>query len=259
MTSVAPQPDCYENTFCVEFVETDGVIALHVTTLVEWEVTLALDMKLENMRSSEALPMVRTLSGNRKSNLVELNVADPYKPWSYEFDFKWMMGSPLAKHARSVTYALPFERGSAFLVGQGFNGSYTHHGKFAVDFAMPEGTAVRAARGGVVVDVEESFSEGGHLDRLKTRANYVSIRHDDGTIGTYVHLKHSGADVSTGMQVREGDLIGWSGSTGFASGPHLHFEVYTLDHDLERQTIPIEFRTRGRSAEILREGRTYSH
>ncbi|MEQ9104626.1 MAG: M23 family metallopeptidase [Rhodothermales bacterium] len=251
--------ECFDQTFCIETLERDGTITLEASLLVSWDITMSVHLELVNLRSTESMPLVRTVSADRKAPLVELQVDNPDEPWSYSFNFSWVTGSATAVHAASVTYALPFERGTSWLVGQGYNGQATHRGKYALDWAMPEGTAVRAARGGMVVSVEADFRTGGLDDELKGQANHVSIQHDDGTIGTYVHLRHGGVEVEEGMHVREGDLLGWSGGTGYASGPHLHFEVYTVNDDLTRTTIPVEFRTRGRSAEMLIEGRTYGH
>lgn len=251
--------ECFDQTFCIETSERNGTITLEASLLVSWDITMSLQFELVNLRSSESLPLVRTVSAGRKAPLVELRVDDPERPWSYSFNFSWVTGSATAVHAPNVTYALPFERGTSWTVGQGYNGQATHKGKYALDWTMPEGTAVRAARGGVVVSVEADFHTGGLDDDLRAQANHVSIQHDDGTIGTYVHLRHGGVEVEEGMHVREGDLLGWSGGTGYASGPHLHFEVYTVNKDLTRSTVPVEFRTRGRSAEILIEGRTYGH
>jgi murein DD-endopeptidase MepM/ murein hydrolase activator NlpD len=254
-----PATECFDQTFCIETVERNGTITLEASLLVPWDITMSLNLELVNLRSSQTLPLVRTLSAERKSPLVELRIDNPGEPWSYAFNFSWITGSATAVHAPNVTYALPFERGTSWTVGQGYNGRTTHTGKYALDWVMPEGTAVRAARGGIVVSTEASFRTGGMDHTFKDQANHVSIQHDDGTIGTYVHLRHNGVAVENGMHVREGDLLGWSGGTGYASGPHLHFEVYTVNRDLTRSTIPVEFRTRGRSAEILIEGRTYGH
>lgn len=251
--------DCYEDTFCVETVETEYGVALSVRLMVPWDITVAIDMELGNLKASEDLPIIRSFSGGSKSDLVELRVVDSGRRWEYAFNFRWVEGSMAARHAPGVTYALPYARGSSYLVGQGYNGTRTHRGKNAIDWDMDEGTEVLAARGGLVIAVEESFSNGGMDPELRTKANFVKIRHDDGTIGNYVHLRRNGARVYAGDRVREGDHIGWSGNTGYSSGPHLHFEVYSVDNDLERVTLPVEFRTRGRSAELLVEGRTYTH
>ena len=92
---------------------------------------------------------------------------------------------------------------------------------------------------------------------MKSRANFVKIRHDDGTIGHYVHLRHLGVEVSVGDGIRSGELIGYSGSTGYSSGPHLYFEVFSATRNLERRTIPVKFRTARRGVIRLEEGYYY--
>ncbi len=102
-----------------------------------------------------------------------------------------------------------------------------NHIQYAVDFSMPEGTTVCAARDGVVVDLMESSEVGGPDRNYKDDANFVSIAHDDGTIGEYVHLKRDGVLVEIGDKVKAGQPIALSGNTGYSTAPHLHFGVYS--------------------------------
>ena len=129
----------------------------------------------------------------------------------------------------SSTYRLPWEEGKSFKCTQGFNGALSHNGnsKYAIDFSLPEGTKVCAARGGKVTEVKEDESKGGMGDEFKGkgRENKIRIDHGDGTTGLYLHLKKDGALVDVGDTVMQGDIIGLSGGTGYASGPHLHFQV----------------------------------
>ncbi|MFJ3700281.1 MULTISPECIES: peptidoglycan DD-metalloendopeptidase family protein [unclassified Streptomyces] len=84
-----------------------------------------------------------------------------------------------------------------------------------VDFVVPTGTPVKAIGPGEVV----TAGPGGDY------GNQVVIRHEDGTFSQYAHLSEAKAVV--GQSVQGGTLIGWSGETGNASGPHLHFEIRT--------------------------------
>lgn len=86
-----------------------------------------------------------------------------------------------------------------------------------IDFAVPQGTSVHAAEGGVVI-VAEWWSGYG---------NCVIIDHGDNTWTLYGHLRNGGFKVSKGDTVKRGDVIAESGSTGQSTGPHLHFEVRT--------------------------------
>ena len=118
--------------------------------------------------------------------------------------------------------------------------------KFAIDVAMPIGTDVLAMRAGTVASVEESFFDG---DLTPGHANFVLIRHEDGTAARYFHLTHAGALVSVGDEVAQGEPIGLSGHTGHSSEPHLHFDVTRYccstppNHNLmpAGETLPLSF------------------
>lgn len=117
----------------------------------------------------------------------------------------------------------------AFMISQAPGGVVSTHvtedTRHAVDFAMPEGTPVVAARAGVVVAVEWRHAAGGASRALLDKGNFVRVRHADGTIATYAHLAHAGVAVEPGEFVAAGRILGYSGATGYASGPHLHFAV----------------------------------
>ncbi len=135
----------------------------------------------------------------------------------------------------SSPYVLPWPVGVAHLCVQGNNGLASHHGfsEFSYDFLMPSGSPVLAARAGVVIAIKEDSNQvgrGGHN-------NYVRVRHDDGTVGAYLHLQQDGALVEVGQRVEQRQLIARSGWTGYAALPHLHFHV----SERGRQ-VPISFK-----------------
>jgi murein DD-endopeptidase MepM/ murein hydrolase activator NlpD len=109
---------------------------------------------------------------------------------------------------------------------------------------MPEGTPILAAREGVVLLVQDGFTEGGTDPELLERANLVVVAHDDGSMASYGHL-HRGVRVRVGQPVGEGQLLGYSGHTGFAGQPHLHFHVGNRMLGEPGRTIPIRMRDRG--------------
>lgn len=86
-----------------------------------------------------------------------------------------------------------------------------HYGQ---DFSVPYGTEVYATGDGKVI--ESGWNSGGF-------GNYIIIDHGYGLRSTYGHL--SGIKVSRGDNVKRGDMIGLSGSTGTSSGPHLHYQI----------------------------------
>lgn len=84
-----------------------------------------------------------------------------------------------------------------------------------VDFGAPQGTPIFAAGDGTVEDLGERSGYG----------RYIRVRHS-GTYSTaYAHMSGYGRGLKTGMRVRQGQVIGYVGMTGRATGPHLHFEV----------------------------------
>ncbi len=94
------------------------------------------------------------------------------------------------------------------------NGSYEFHP--GIDIAVPEGTAIHAADGGIVLFTEPESSSGGY-------GNYTCIDHGGGLSTCYAH--QSRFAVSPGQSVSQGQVIGYTGCTGYCLGPHLHFEV----------------------------------
>jgi murein DD-endopeptidase MepM/ murein hydrolase activator NlpD len=84
------------------------------------------------------------------------------------------------------------------------------------DFAAPKGTPVYAAGSGTV---ERANRYGGY-------GNYVKIRHANEYKTAYAHLSRFAKGVKSGARVTQGDVIGYVGSTGASTGPHLHYEVY---------------------------------
>ncbi|MEK9177231.1 MAG: LysM peptidoglycan-binding domain-containing M23 family metallopeptidase, partial [Patescibacteria group bacterium] len=91
------------------------------------------------------------------------------------------------------------------------------HGYNGIDIGAPTGTSVFASAGGIVLFSKPYGWNGGY-------GQYVVIEHPNGTQTLYAHL--SKVYVSGGEAVAQGELIGAVGSTGKATGPHLHFEVH---------------------------------
>lgn len=125
--------------------------------------------------------------------------------------------------ARSYTPASPTKVTGNASAG----GSFSHplpgsvrtqgiHGYNAVDFGAPVGTPIRAAAAGEVIVSKGSGWNGGY-------GNYIVIRHSNGTQTLYSH--NSSNAVGVGAWVSQGQTIGYVGSTGRSTGPHLHFEV----------------------------------
>lgn len=209
------------------------------------EVTGFFNVELLNLKSTVGFPHVATFPPGRTTPAFSVEPLDPNRPSDYSFTNYYIMGSTSAVHDDSYRYSLPYATGSAFRVTQGYGGKFSHQGSnlHSIDWRMPVGTPVRAARGGLVVKVRDGSDVGGAHARFACYNNYVLVRHDDGTLGQYCHLKKGGVKVREGDRVAEGDTIALSGNTGFSSGPHLHFSVYKIKNANERESIPVKFRT----------------
>lgn len=135
-----------------------------------------------------------------------------------------MVSSSVTKNLDSYIYDLPFEKGQKHRIVQGYGGLFSHNRIASLDFSMPEGTPVCAAREGVIYAFKDDSNQGGAFAKYKNKANFIIIKHSDGSFGCYWHLKKNGVVIKNGFVVK-GQLIGYSGSTGFILRPHLHFSV----------------------------------
>lgn len=128
--------------------------------------------------------------------------------------------------------------------------SPAHKGRLAhaVDFIVPEGTPVKAALGGVVVDIKQDSDVGGPDESFDEFGNYIEIEHPNGECSIYEHIRKGGSLVKKGDRVRAGQVIGYSGNTGWMAhlGPHLHFDVHQYidwPKTKEYETLKIRWKT----------------
>lgn len=234
----------------------EGFERVYFTNTSSVPVSIKLDLELTNTKVTGlhdllALPPKATVLG------PTFRASNPSAAWSFKFDYFYNFGD-YRVNLPSEPFDLPWAEGSVFKTGQSFHGTLSHSGTegYAVDFPMSVGTPVHAARRGLVVRIEEKFTEGGWRLDLKDKGNQVTIAHEDGTLSRYLHLKTDGALVELGQWVNSGDLIGLSGNIGYTSGPHLHFDVSRPGRDLVTQTIPFRLRVNGAAITPV-EGHTY--
>lgn len=142
-----------------------------------------------------------------------------------------------------MSFIIPFKL-RPVRIGQGFNGS-SHRDwpedkedfSYSVDFYLPEGTELIAAKAGTVVSVKDDGKENYPGRDLKlgeiyrNHMNEIEIQHTDGSFAAYAHLLHNGAKVKVGDVVVQGQIIALSGNTGWSSDPHLDFSVYYKNID----------------------------
>ncbi len=167
--------------------------------------------------------------------------------------------------AATSPYILPFEIGTARLVWRTtshFNPGNRGVGLYAIDFEMPIGTPLVAARAGKVVAVQDRFADGNDKD---LEENFVMVQHADHSVARYIHLKQGGVQVKLGDEVRQGQRLALSGNTGQTGGPHLHFDVQSCGPNLPPNynslpcgmTLPLTFSNAGPQPCGLIPGRRY--
>jgi murein DD-endopeptidase MepM/ murein hydrolase activator NlpD len=97
-----------------------------------------------------------------------------------------------------------------------------------VDWAAPRGSPIIAAGDGVVI--RAGWDRGGY-------GNQTLIQHPNGYVTSYNHQSAIAKDVVAGAHVRQGQIIGWVGTTGESTGPHLHYEVIVNGNRVDPQRI----------------------
>jgi len=115
----------------------------------------------------------------------------------------------------------------------------------AIDFVVPENTEIYAALDGEVSTIKDNDEFGGPDKKFWKCGNYIVIKYANGEFTEYHHLKFKGVLVKVGDNVKTGQLIGYSGNTGYSFRPHLHFEVFVWPSPTakpeERETIKARF------------------
>jgi hypothetical protein len=162
-----------------------------------------------------------------------------YGLWGVVWLVAWMMlrGSIEAgayPTAANSPYQLPYPDGERSWVIQGNNSHFNHKEDeaFAWDFRRQCGTPVLAARGGTVLKVEHDFEGNGK----GKKNNFITVKHDDGTVAKYLHIKTGSAKVAEGETVEQGDPLAEVGNVGNSLTGHIHFVV-----EKAGEGIPVTF------------------
>lgn len=127
-------------------------------------------------------------------------------------------------------YILPFRKKDLILVISDPRAHFAFF-KHAIDFLLPEGSKIFAAKAGIVIDIKMDSKKGGIDPKYNDfkYLNYITLKHSNGELSQYCHLQHNSAFVKLGDKVKTGQPIALSGNTGFSSTPHLHFTVGKLN------------------------------
>ncbi len=119
-------------------------------------------------------------------------------------------------------------------------GPYCH----AIDYLMPDGSKILAPKEGFVVEVKDSSNRGGPSQEFENDLNYITISHGNNEFSQLCHIKHKGALVRVNQPVSRGQLIAYTGSTGWTYEPHLHLMVFKLtgENQWGFQSVKIRFK-----------------
>jgi murein DD-endopeptidase MepM/ murein hydrolase activator NlpD len=205
----------------------------------------------DNIKATPDLPRLFVVEPGASGTLFKIAGIDEHKPWRLGLKYRYIIGRPLAHYSSTTGYLPPIAANSSFQISQAFGGSFSHtdeQNKYAVDIVMPIGTPVHAARSGIVLEAEDDFYKGGTNKAYSSEANNIRILHDDGSMAIYAHLELEKAQVYPGLAVSAGQLIGYSGNTGFTTGPHLHFAVQ-INRGMRLVSVPFTFVTSAGQAE----------
>lgn len=158
--------------------------------------------------------------------------------------YRYVIGDPEIKPYDQYYYP-PVPKNKAFKITQAFGGKFSHKSKvnyYAVDIAMPIGTPIHAARAGVVVMSKDDYHLGGTSNKkfFLDKSNFVIIVHEDGSYASYGHLLMGSVKVKKGERVEVGQVIAQSGTSGYSSGPHLHF-VVRKNIGMKAGSLPFRF------------------
>ncbi|MDD2759850.1 MAG: M23 family metallopeptidase [Methylomonas sp.] len=218
--------------------------SFHAVNLYPGPVEIAVDWaQQDNVIVTPSLPRHFVVGPGKSATLFTVSGGPQANSWQISLQYQYVIGEPLPDYVNSSPYHPPIAPGSRFRITQAFDGEFSHQdeqNRYAVDIMMPVATPIHAARSGVVLEVQNDFFNSGPLQAYADQANSVRILHDDGSMAVYAHLELEKAQVSPGMRVQAGELIAYSGNTGYTTGPHLHFAIQ-VNQGMQLKSVPFLF------------------
>ena len=223
-------------------------------------VSIKIDFIVSNLDIEGGNHNIYVVDALKKKQLITtLTISKKGKAYKFSYNTRTNYGNHnISKYDSDYIYNLPFETSNTFKIHQGYNGTFSHQNKSALDFTMPIGTVLTAIREGIVIKIEESNTKNCGKEKCKKYNNFIVIYHPDGTFAEYTHIKKNGAKVNVGDKVSKGQVIGYSGNVGWSTGPHLHLVVFKQKLK-ERESLKTKFKTgNGDKTEYLIEKKEYS-
>ncbi len=227
-----------------EFVERDGGFDMTTFNHLPVPLTATYSLELTNMKSSAGNRFTVLLPARSRVIVSRVAAVDPSSANEYRWEWHWLYGDAAAEPARRGAFRLPYADGERYEVTEARGTCPGHQDAMldSIDWSMPEGTPIVAIRDGIVVEVESRFDQSGG-EEMSEKANFVTMVQADGSLVDYVHLRCGGVTVAPGQFVRAGELIGYSGNTGWSSGPHLHLRVFRPVDGFRFESLPVRFCT----------------
>jgi AbrB family looped-hinge helix DNA binding protein len=179
----------------------------------------------------------------RDRHLILRPVSELFVERAKEIDEKNLTGSVSTDRYSKNSYVCPVPKDKIINSGSiGYSGA--HQGRLvnSIDFWVPEGTEIYAAADGIVESVKKDSKVGGPELKYWGEGNNVQIAHANGERTCYEHMEFEGAVVKAGDAVKAGQVIGYSGRSGFTSRPMVHFEVYEYFGKGEEDYVTLKVR-----------------
>ncbi|WP_167856741.1 M23 family metallopeptidase [Hymenobacter aquaticus] len=236
----------------------DGSTVLTATNREFAPCTIFLEAELLHMTSDVALPAKIVVFPSSKPRVIaHFTPKEQYLTHTYKYWYGAQLGICNGKKPdTSFVYRLPFQTGTTSTVLQATAVDSTQGKLWSthVIFGLPENTPVCAARTGIVTYVRQDSDKSGGRGR-RYDANMIVVFHDDGTYAVYTHFRQHGAAVQKGQRVNQGDVLGFSGNTGWVRQPCLGFSVqYSAEPD--PRMVPTLFQTATSPGHYLKTGQT---
>ncbi len=214
----------------------DDVLTMRIAQIFQWDIDFVLDIRKgdEFYVLFEELYLEDKFIGFGDVLAAEfVNQGDSYQALQYE-DPHGQKGyfNPRGENMKKAFLRAPVEFSR---ISSNFNLRRKHplHKRTVphrgIDYAAPRGTPILAAGDGKVITASKSGSNG----------NYIVLQHGEQFVTKYLHLSKFARGMRTGKRIVQGDTIGYVGSTGWATGPHLHYEFLVNGSHKNPRTVKL--------------------